>query len=147
MPPHTLRDKTVVYLRAYPGSSSSVIAKDIKEKPASVSSLLRKMEHAGHVRCRKGEGPRGGMGWYVVLDSKKLEQAAFNYARARSKYLHIYDQMDTVRGLDEFDPKHMAWETRLFNAEQAREKMRDILLHTAVLFSLGAGKIKGTRKE
>ena len=64
----------------------------------------------------------------------KMDQAseilklAMEFGKARLHWLKVYDEVETVRGLDEFDPKHCAWENKLFRADQRKEKARDKLL-------------------
>ncbi len=58
--------------------------------------------------------------------------AARDLGRKIRSYRKAYDAIETVRGLDEFDPKHCAWETRLFNCEKrveaAKEKLKKLSL-------------------
>jgi len=60
-----------------------------------------------------------------------MYELAKKYRTAHAKWGKIYDQVETVRGLDEFDPKHMAWERRLYNAECKRDTAQQILLAAA----------------
>lgn len=69
-----------------------------------------------------------------VLDGDVLEYA-YTYGKARLKYLKVYDQMDTVEGLDEFHPKYVRWENRLYKAEQAKDKAKQELLDVSFEWS------------
>lgn len=52
---------------------------------------------------------------------------AKQYKAAVAKYLRAYDGVDKVRGLDEFDPKHVAWENRVWHAENAKDLAKELL--------------------
>lgn len=72
---------------------------------------------------------------------------AREYGKAVERVMKIHDQGEKVHGLDEFDPKYVSWENRLFYAERARDKARDHL-HVAS-YVLAGGKRKelvGRRK-
>ena len=62
---------------------------------------------------------------------ERLLKAAERYGKARQHYMDVYDRVDTVEGLDEFDPKYVAWENALYFAEQKKNKYRDALLDLA----------------
>lgn len=70
----------------------------------------------------------------IPLDGDILERA-YTYGKARIKYIKVYEQMDTVDGLDEFDPKYVRWENRLYRAEQAKDKAKQELLDAAMEWS------------
>jgi hypothetical protein len=60
-----------------------------------------------------------------------LLSLARKYGEAAAKWGIIYDAVDKVRGLDEFHPKHMAWEKSLFRAECKKDVAREFLLLAA----------------
>lgn len=57
--------------------------------------------------------------------SVKLYDVAAAWNVARSEYLAAYAVQDSIRKLDEFHPKHCAWENRVHAAEKAMEKALD----------------------
>jgi hypothetical protein len=50
-----------------------------------------------------------------------------DYAEAWFKHDRVHADVDKVRGLDEWDPKHVAWENRLWKADCKRELAMEIL--------------------
>ena len=54
------------------------------------------------------------------------------YGKAWLAWKKIVDQQDNLKGLDEFDPRSVAWENRLFEAEKKLRTSRETLLLTAV---------------
>lgn len=60
-----------------------------------------------------------------------LHELAQKYKVAYDRWCKIYDQIDRIRGLDEFDPKHMAWESRLYRAECKRDEAQGVLIAAA----------------
>jgi hypothetical protein len=75
-----------------------------------------------------------------MKDLLKLNRLAIAYGKARAKYLVVVDQVDKVRGLDEFNTKHMAWERRLFRVEQQKERTKESLLNAAFLWTKEVSK-------
>lgn len=67
---------------------------------------------------------RGGREVLYLVLARKFRDAVNAYGA-------VYDDVDKVRGLDEFDPKHIAWENRLFFAENEKEAAKDALLAAA----------------
>lgn len=64
--------------------------------------------------------------------AKQLFQLAVEYKSLARLHRKAYDGVEAVQGLDEFDPKHVAWENRVFRAERRAETAKEILLAAAL---------------
>lgn len=71
---------------------------------------------------------------------KALEKAAITYAKSYLTLVRAHEDAEKVRGLDEFDPKHIAWENKVYHAEQRRDKAIDNLKSASIEF--GVKKLK-----
>jgi hypothetical protein len=67
---------------------------------------------------------------------KSLEKVAIEYTKAYLSLVRAYDAGEKVRSLDEFDPKHMAWENRVYHAEERRDIAIDKLKNESIRFSI-----------
>jgi len=63
------------------------------------------------------------------MGAKRLLVLAEKYAKARRKYLDVYELDNTVSGLDEFHPKFVEWENALYKAEQEKDSLKTKLLN------------------
>lgn len=69
------------------------------------------------------------------MNDADILEYAYTYGKARLKVLKIYDESDKIDGLDEFHPKAVKWENKLYKAEQAKDKAKEILLEAAMEWS------------
>lgn len=61
----------------------------------------------------------------------ELVKLASEYAKASARLSSVHDDAEKMRSLDEWDPKHTAWERRLYRAECQRDVCRAVLLAAA----------------
>lgn len=64
----TIREKILQTLKTAHGLSAWEVAKIIKERPDSVSSILVALHRKGLVTRQSGQGPRGGYGWSLAKE-------------------------------------------------------------------------------
>ena len=63
--------------------------------------------------------------------ARDLVALARAYKTAHLKWSAEYDRVGEVRGLDQWDPKHMKWENAVYRAENARDLAKEVLLAAA----------------
>jgi len=77
------------------------------------------------------------------ITAKVIAKLAEDYSKAYWRWNKVYDGSEKVRGLDEWHPKHTAWERKEYIAEQQKLLAKEILLRASIKWkspSLGKRK-------
>jgi len=65
----SVRARLIVAVAEHPGRSATELARVIGEHPSTASSILKRLTDQHVVRREKGEGPRGGFGYWLEVQS------------------------------------------------------------------------------
>jgi hypothetical protein len=93
----TIRQRTLTYVKRFPGRSATHIANVLHLNPASVSSVLVTMVNEGVLRRKDGLGPRGGYGYFFRGVRAAHGRAQAKHRPARRRQAHTKPNKDGDR--------------------------------------------------